>query len=271
MYKIYFEGFWNNFDIENNFFTKLLKKYYNISINSKNYDVVIVSCFNKKKIDLKKNVRKIFYTGENINYKKDYDFNFTFKPNSVKNIRLPLWVINYKNNPNFDYHVQYEKNSFCCFVASNNIKYRNDFCNLLSKKYKKVDCGGKCLNNINRIVEDKITFQRKYKFCIVFENYSSPGYVTEKILDSYRSWCVPIYWGAKNIEIDFNPKTFINVHDFNNLHDLIDYIIKVDNDDELYQSYFKETIFSNYWKNILNDKDEKFFKNICKKILHLKR
>ena len=270
MYKIYFEGFWNNFDNENNFFTNLLKKYYNIRINSKNPDVIILSCFNIKKIDLKRNVRKIFYTGENINPKQNYDLNLTFKPNSIKNIRLPLWVINYKNNPNLDYHVQYEKNSFCCFVASNNIKYRNDFCKLLSNKYKKVDCGGKCLNNINGLVENKILFQRKYKFCIVFENCSNPGYVTEKILDSYRSNCLPIYWGAKNIEIDFNPKTFINAYDFNNLNDLIEYIIKVDNDDDLYKSYFKDNIFSNYWQNIFDDKNDTFFKNICKKILNYK-
>ena len=30
---------------------------------------------------------------------------------------------------------------FCCFVYSNQIKFRNLFCQKLSK-YKKIDCGG---------------------------------------------------------------------------------------------------------------------------------
>jgi hypothetical protein len=269
MYKISYNKFWKDFDEQDNFFTNLLRKYYNIELVHKNPNIIIESCFNNnKKIIHRLNVRKIFYSGEKNGIKNNYDFNFTFDNNTSKNIRLPLWVINYKNNTNINYKVDFEKNKFCCFVASNSVKFRNDFCKLLSK-YKKVDCGGKCLKNIDYDVRDKISFQKKYKFCIVFENFSKDNYVTEKILDSYRSNCLPIYWGAKNIEIDFNPKTFINAHDFDNLQDLINYIKKVDNDDELYNSYFKENIFSNYWKNILYDKDELFFKNIAKKILNL--
>ena len=125
-----------------------------------------------------------------------------------------------------------ESDDFCCFVYSNNVKYRNEFCIELSN-YKKVDCGGSCLNNVGGKVKNKIEFQKKYKFCIAYENSKQPGYVTEKILDSYKSNCIPIYYGSETIKDDFNPETFINANDFDNNNDLIDYIKKVDRDESL--------------------------------------
>ena len=48
---------------------------------------------------------------------------------------------------------------FCNFVASNgNCKERNDFVTELSK-YKKVDSGGRWMNNIGYAVPDKRKFQ----------------------------------------------------------------------------------------------------------------
>ena len=155
---------------------------------------------------------------------------------------------------------------FCCFVYSNNVIHRNNFCKQLSN-YKKVDCGGNCLNNIGGKVKDKIGFQKKYKFCIAFENSLHPGYTTEKILDAYKSNCIPIYYGSETINDDFNPETFINAHNFNNYNDLINYIKKVDSDESLYNSYMDKPIISKRWLDIFNDPKDTYFKNIAHKIM----
>lgn len=64
-------------------------------------------------------------------------------------------------------------------------------------------------------VNDKIGTLAKYKYNICFENMSdTPGYITEKIWDSFKAKSVPIYWGASNIT-DYVPKNcFIDYRDF---------------------------------------------------------
>ena len=48
---------------------------------------------------------------------------------------------------------------------------------------------------------------RNINCCICYENmWQISGYITEKIFDSMRAGCVPIYWGANNIK-DYVPET----------------------------------------------------------------
>ena len=65
----------------------------------------------------------------------------------------------------------------------------------------------------------------RYRFSICFENARDiPGYITEKIFDSFFAGCVPIYWGANNIT-DFIPKTtFIDRRDFSDYESLYKFI-----------------------------------------------
>ena len=105
------------------------------------------------------------------------------------------------------------------------------------------------------------------KFCIAFEHISYPGYATEKILEAYISNCIPIYYGSETIEDDFNSETFINSNNFKDDNEMIEYIKKVDNNDDLYNSFLNKPIFSKKWLDIMNDPEEKFLKNIAKKII----
>jgi len=129
------------------------------------------------------------------------------------------------------------------------------------------------LNNLDFIVpkgincSGKIQHNNNYKFGIAFENEDYPGYVTEKICDLYKSNCIPIYWGTNKILEDFNPTTFINANDFDDFDKLIEYVIEVDNNIDLYNSYFKESIFSNKWLDRFNDQNNLFYKNIVDNIL----
>ena len=215
--------------------------------------------------------KKIFWTGENKDWKKkdilkNFDMNITFENTlNYNNFRLPLWLMyGYDKDMRIN---KTEKNKFCCFVYSHDVNFRNNFCKKLSK-YKIVDCGGKCLNNIGGNVKDKIEFQEKYKFCISFENSIRDGYTTEKILESYKANCIPIYYGSKSVSDDFNKETFIDRNDFNTDEELIEYIKKVDKDKELYLSYLNKPVFSKKWLEIFNDKDETFFKDLAIKIMN---
>jgi hypothetical protein len=45
---------------------------------------------------------------------------------------------------------------------------------------------------------------------------------------------VPIYWGDPTVTKDFDPRCFINAHDFPDDESLIRHIAQVDKDDDLY-------------------------------------
>jgi GR25 family glycosyltransferase involved in LPS biosynthesis len=290
--KVSFCDWWNSeycggcFDLNNNFFTNLLREYgnnYEIKIinPSENPDILFYSIFGFSHKNYKAG-RKIFFSGEPYPQRDDADFNVTFDENSFNNTRVPLWLCYFdksileeckkrKNNQN----VIPNREKFCSFVASgpgltNN---RKEFVEKLSK-YKQVDCGGSYLNNIGYNIpigsncSGKIEHNNNYKFATAFESAMYKGYVTEKICDVFKSNCVPIYWGHPDVVKDYNPKTFINANDFENFDELVDYIIKVDNDEELYKSFFKEQIIHPQWIDILlNDTNKLFFKNLADKII----
>ena len=73
-------------------------------------------------------------------------------------------------------------------------------------------------------------FISDFKFTFAFENSSFPGYVTEKIYEPMFVNSIPIYWGSELIHKDFNTKSFVNCHDFNNDDEVIDRIIQLDQD-----------------------------------------
>lgn len=79
----------------------------------------------------------------------------------------------------------------------------------------------------------------KYKFTLAFENAVAKDYVTEKFYQPLICGSIPIYLGAPNID-EFVPgeNCFINVSSFRTVQDLVDYIKKVNEDDQLYNSYF---------------------------------
>tara|TARA_B110000208_G_C11798090_1_gene440566 strand:- start:3353 stop:4294 length:942 start_codon:yes stop_codon:yes gene_type:complete len=263
--RIQFKDFWGDLNPKNNFFTELLTRYmHKFEIVDNNPDIIIFSVFGNYQ-NINKNIKSIFFTGENHRVKKNVNLNLTFDNTSrYNNIRLPLWIL-YGYDENMILSKKHT-NKFCCFVYSNNVDFRNNFCKKLSE-YKQVDCGGNCLNNIGRKVENKLEFQKNYKFCIAYENSIQPGYTTEKILEAYKSNCIPIYCGSNTISDDFNPETFINAPDFKNENDLINYIKKVDTDEKLYETYFNKPIYSKKWLDIFNDPEEIFFKNIAEKII----
>ena len=96
------------------------------------------------------------------------------------------------------------------------------------------------INNYRGIVNDKLATLSKYKFSICFENMTNiDGYITEKIFDCFFANCIPIYWGANNINKHVPDNTFIDYRMFASKEELLNYIINL-----------SENEYNNYLKNI---------------------
>ena len=79
------------------------------------------------------------------------------------------------------------------------------------------------------------------------ENSRGDGYISEKIVDSFRAGTIPIYYGDYLVDEFINPKTYILIRWDKDIDAKIEYIKKIDNDDKLYMEIMKE-------KPILDDK-----------------
>jgi hypothetical protein len=78
-------------------------------------------------------------------------------------------------------------------------------------------------------VNSKVDILREYKYSICYENARDiPGYITEKIFDVMTTGCVPVYWGAPNVNDLIDPETFIDASKFKNYKELYDYITSID-------------------------------------------
>ena len=78
---------------------------------------------------------------------------------------------------------------------------------------------------------------QEYAFVTAFENSYYPGYVTEKLWGPLELGALPLYLGAPNAKSLFPTKSFIDVNDFISHEYLIDYISRlIENRDE-YESY----------------------------------
>ncbi len=74
-------------------------------------------------------------------------------------------------------------------------------------------------------VASKLETMQKYRFSICYENVRDlPGYITEKIWDSFFAGCVPVYWGASNIT-DYIPEDcFIDRRKFSSHEELYQFM-----------------------------------------------
>jgi hypothetical protein len=277
--KIKFVDFWPGFQPETFYpYKMLLKTEYNIIIDEVNPDIVIGSVFGNQIYNWSNKIR-IIYTGENIkpdfnkcDYFMGYD-NLT----DERVLRLPIYQLHWGNaQPEerqylFDKKLTPNRNKFCAFIHSNpNAPKRNEFLFKLSN-YKKVDSGGMAFNNIGYKVENKIEWLKDYKLCMCFENFSEYGYLTEKLLEGMMGGCIPIYWGSESCKDEFNPKSFLNWHDYNNDDLLINKIIELDQNDDLYEKMYSEPYLIDNKENIYMDDNRvvDFLRMIIEKNVHI--
>ena len=161
-----------------------------------------------------------------------------------------------------------DKSEFCVFVSKSLTGKRGRFFEKLNK-YKKIHTNVSPYTNISIGSSDdgavnsliKTEFIKKYKFNLAFENNfrgSHPcfpgaivengelldlhGLTSEKLIEPLVAGTIPLYWGNKFVGDEFNSKTFLSYYDYESEDEFIEKIIELDNDDDLYNSYFKESI-----------------------------
>ncbi|WQU15097.1 fucosyltransferase [Helicobacter pylori] len=167
---------------------------------------------------------RLHHKAESVN---DTTAPYKLKDNSLYTLKKPSHHFK-ENHPNLCAVVNNEsdplKRGFASFVASNpNAPERNAFYDALNS-IEPVTGGGAVKNTLGYNVKNKSEFLSQYKFNLCFENSQGYGYVTEKIIDAYFSHTIPIYWGSPSVAKDFNPKSFVNVCDFKNFDEAIDYV-----------------------------------------------
>jgi len=237
--KIKFTDQWAGFRPEESNLYRWLKEAFDVELSDRP-DFVVAGPFGHD--HMKYGCVKIVYTGEN--YVPDFNlFDYAVGFDDIRfgdrYLRFPLFALRDEfpsfrkgDAPSDEFLLD---RGFCSFVVSNprGCAIRERFFRELSK-YRRVDSGGKLLNNVGGLVGDKHAFTAKYKFAIAFENSSYPGYVTEKIMDALAAWSVPVYWGAPDVANDFSAASFVRVADEADIRRAVDEIVRLDRDDAAY-------------------------------------
>ena len=100
------------------------------------------------------------------------------------------------------------------------------------------------LNNIGFLVPDKLDFIKDYKFSIAIENSVVPGYTTEKIIEPMMMNSMPIYYGDPYVSRDFNMDSCVHIKNPESIQEIIDRIIVLDNNDDLYIDKLRKKWFA---------------------------
>lgn len=169
--------------------------------------------------------------------------NFLFIPNkiTIKSIKSMYW--HYRN---YLFHPIYRKYlPKLLYIDRINILYKiinrgmdlhiygsgwadlSEYPLMFLNKLKKIS------NSYKGYANSKSQTLEMYDFCLIIENTSINGLVTEKIYESLNSGCIPIYYGAKDIDKYVNKDIFINLNKFNTIEEGIEFIYNLTVDEIL--------------------------------------
>jgi hypothetical protein len=206
-----------------------------IQTNPAEADLLIYSDFGESHWDFQG--LKIYITGENM--LPDFDqcdlaYSPVEIPGDPRAIRFPYFAQvlpalgTLVRPPGHDTIPHLDRDGFGCFVASNpRGPERNRFFRALHRRRALVSAG-RHFNNTGKPLADKMSFLKSFRFNLAFENTSSPGYVTEKLVEPLLTGTIPIYWGAPDVNRYFNPACMINISHFTSDAAAIDHILEVD-------------------------------------------
>ena len=243
-----------------------MKDKFIIKFNKNNPDYLIYNVFGTEHLNPKYNnsIKIAFFTENKIPdfYEADYTIGHYHITYLDRYFKFSIFFWQNLNNTIFSFYRNEiinnisVKTNFCAALISNNIVtdgFRIKFINELNN-YKKVDMGGRYNNNIGRSISNKIEFLKSYKFSISMENTEGNGYLSEKIVESFLAGTIPIYYGDYMIDEYINPKTYILIRGEKDIFAKINYIKKIDNDDNLYKNLLKEKVLLN--ENIKNENEK---------------
>ena len=238
---------------------RMLSEKFEIIIDNENPEYLFYNVFECFHYDIKynKSIKIAYYTENNIPDLNDADYAIADPHIHYFDRYLKYSYIfgishYFKNKERYNLIRQnivnnsIKRKKFCGAVISNHAKYSSFRLHFIEQlnKYKNIDMGGKYNNNIG-FVKNKILFLSQYKFSIAMENSEGSGYFSEKIVQSFLSGTIPIYYGDYLIDEYINPKAYIFIRNEFDISKKIRYIIKIDKDEKLYKKILSEKIFIN--------------------------
>lgn len=160
------------------------------------------------------------YVYENIKYvQHKFDYIFTFLPNEM------LSLLKIEKEKYVHYHLggawvspielTRERTKLVSLIASEkNYLPGHQLRHEIAKKIYGIDLYGKAYKQI----ENKSEALDEYAFSFVIENFSVPGYFTEKLIDCFLRKTIPVYWGDPNIDKVFNKDAIISLNDLQKIN-----------------------------------------------------
>lgn len=247
--KVDFCGFWGSFKKNDNLFVRILQRHFNVEISDEP-DFVICSNRCTPFEYMKYDCVRIMFMGENLSPDFtvfDYVIGFDLIDFPGRYFRLPFafyfddatpWVPEELTEERA-YEILKQKKYFCNFIyrhrSSHEIRERLFY--EISEKYKNVTSFGAYLNNVGTNGcnwREKHEYLLSSKFTIAADSIHYPGFVTEKLVDSFRFHSIPIYYGSGAIGIDFNKDSFIECSGVGDIDNVIEKIKQLDENDEEY-------------------------------------
>ncbi|KAJ1429614.1 hypothetical protein B484DRAFT_301392, partial [Ochromonadaceae sp. CCMP2298] len=100
-------------------------------------------------------------------------------------------------------------------------------------------CKGAAAEQDSRFAPDYLSLAvqayRPYRFVLAFENTAVAGYATEKLTNAFLAGAVPVYWGAPDVSLYFNPLAMINCADFGSPQACAEWVVQVHGNETLYR------------------------------------
>lgn len=259
--KVYYLGFWSDFDYENNLFSDILKKRYHVVLDDKDPDFLICSPLCDPFEFMRYDCPRIFFTGEPMSADFtviDYFIGFDDISFGDRVLRFPLHLCwtgrenQYCRGLTEDEAVKIlrSKEYFCNYIYGHDTELgiREQILEQLSG-YKRVECAGRHRNNMpggkTYNMHNKWEIMEKCKFSISAESVPYRGFTSEKIINAFECHTIPIYYGNRDIGKDFNEEAFVNYGNLSSIEELVEKVKEIDQNDDLYihmlcQPYYRD-------------------------------
>jgi hypothetical protein len=209
-----------------------------------------------------------------------------YKPSKKNHLFLPFVVWGKTNlldankrSPPTKESLMHKKNII--YVNSTCIPERDIFFRMLKISLPTVEARGRCSNDgLERFSGDYNDLKNHYsgyKFTLSMEHGKYPGYLTEKIANSFEAGNIPIYWGGTNVVNRFiNPKSYIDLDSYMTFEAAVRDIKNLSNDPERMQKMLSEPILTKEGAAMMGINDEnlspeseEFLKEIAQKLRKL--
>lgn len=185
-------------------------------------------------------------------------------PAEVSSLYIPMYTLSFfeRTQHSAEHLVKKDpilinKTKFCAFMYHKCHDHREGMFDWLNQ-YKPVDALGRCKKNVVGGVCQEVPNDRRlytaqetyndsavrqylpYKFVLAVENAMADNYISEKLINPMLAYCIPIYVGCPEVVQHFNPKSFINVNEFETMDDCLRVIQRLDNDDSAYRAMLQQ-------------------------------